>query len=180
MKVSQRSVVISGFLACAGLMAAALYFQHVMKLEPCPLCILQRVVVTILGLVFLVMAVHNPQHWGRRVYGVVTVLLSALGLAVAGRHVWLQHLPADQVPTCGPGLDYMLDNFPMGKTLEMVFRGSGECAEVGWTFLAFSIPEWLLVVFVGFALMGLYFVFTRASPQAAVAEDGTAPQLPAE
>ena len=80
---------------------------------------------------------------------------------MAGRHVWLQHLPADQVPECGPGLEYMLDAFPLGETLSMVFRGSGECAEVQWTLLGLSIPEWTLIVFLGLTLFGLFLVATR-------------------
>jgi len=98
---------------------------------------------------------------GRKVYGALVLVLGVLGVAVAGRHVWLQHLPADQVPECGPGLEYMLDAFPLSETLSMVFRGSGECAEVQWTFLGASIPEWTLINFVGFAAFGVYLLVTR-------------------
>ena len=83
-----------------------------------------------------------------------------LGIAVAGRHVWLQNLPEDQVPECGPGLDYMLEAFPLSETLSMVFTGSGECAEVQWTFLGLSIPGWTLLVFIGLTAFGLYMAFT--------------------
>ncbi len=150
----------AGAALCAALMGTALYMQHVMRLEPCPLCIFQRIFVMGLGIVMLAAAVHDPRGVGRRVYGSLVTVLALLGVAVAGRHVWLQHLPADQVPECGPGLEYMLNAFPLTETLAMVFKGSGECAEVQWTFLALSIPEWTLIVFVGLTLFGLYLAAT--------------------
>lgn len=162
--MSQRMLFVSGFLGCVALIAIALYMQHVVGLEPCPLCILQRVAVIGMGAVLLVAAVHNPAGWGRRGYAGLTALIALLGLATAGRNVWLQHLPADRVPDCGPGLDYMLEVFPLSRTLEMVFRGSGECAEVQWTFLGLSIPEWMLFVFGFYFLVGVYLSLARPKP----------------
>ena len=159
--LNQRVQFGAGVALCIGLMLMALYLQHALELEPCPLCIFQRVFVIGLGLVMLVAAVHDPVSTGRRVYGALVMLLSLAGVAVAGRHVWLQHLPADQVPECGPGLEYMLDAFPLGEAMSMVFRGSGECAEVQWTLLGLSIPEWTLIVFVGATLFGLFLIATR-------------------
>jgi len=151
----------AGALACALLMAAALYFQHVMKLEPCPLCIFQRIFVVVAGVLMLLAVFHNPSlHW-RRLYGVLIGVTSVLGVVVAGRHVWLQNLPEEQVPECGPGLEYMLEAFPLAEVLEMVFTGSGECAEVQWSLLGLSIPGWTLLIFVGFVLFSLYLIFTR-------------------
>jgi disulfide bond formation protein DsbB len=135
--------------------------QHGLGLEPCPLCIVQRVAVIGIGVVLLVAALHNPAGWGRRVYAGVAALVALVGLATAGRNVWLQHLPPDRVPDCGPGLDYMLEAFPLSRTLEMVFKGSGECAEVQWTFLGFSIPEWMLLVFGFYLLAGIYLALAR-------------------
>jgi len=143
------------------MMATALYFQHVKGLEPCPLCIIQRVIVIALGVVMLVAAVHNPARIGRRLYGALIVLIAAAGVGVAGRHVWLQSLPPDQVPECGPGLEYLLNTFPLVETLEMVFKGSGECAEVLWTFLGLSIPGWTLVMFTAMMGFGLFITFCR-------------------
>lgn len=159
--LTQRRLFAAGALLCAALMAAALYLQHVVRLEPCPLCIIQRLFVIALGVVMLAAAVHDRRGRGGRIYAALVLVLAALGAAVAGRHVWLQHLPADRVPECGPGLEYMLDAFPLSETLSMVLRGSGECAEVQWTLLALSIPEWTLVVFVGLALLGLYLLLAR-------------------
>jgi len=137
---------------------ALLYFQHYLQLEPCPLCILQRAVVITLAAVQLVAFLHNPQGWGSRVYGILVTLVAATGAAIAGRHIWLQNLPPDQVPECGPGLDYILDAFPLNEALRMVLHGSGECAEVLWRFLGLSIPGWTLVAFSGFILYGLFIV----------------------
>jgi len=158
--LSQRALFAGGAVVCAALMAAALYLQHVLRLDPCPLCIFQRIFVILLGAVMLIGAVHDPRGVGRKVYGTLVAVLAALGLTAAGRHVWLQHLPADQVPECGPGLEYMLEAFPLTETLSMVFRGSGECAEVQWTFLALSIPEWTLIVFAAVALFAVYLLST--------------------
>lgn len=148
MKPGYRQLALLGFLACAGLMAYALYAQHGLGLEPCPLCIFQRVAVIATGLVLLVAALHGPVAGGRWVYALLAALAAAIGAGVAGRHVWLQSLPADQVPACGPGLDYMMEAFPLAQTLRMVFSGSGECAEVDWTFLGLSMPAWTLISFV--------------------------------
>ena len=157
----QRPLFIGAFLACVALMATAFTMQYALKLEPCPLCIIQRVFVIALAAVMLVAAFHDPASTGRRVYGVLIVILGLLGVVVAGRHVWLQNLPADQVPECGPGLEYLLDAFPLMEALSLVFRGSGECAEVQWVFLGLTIPGWTLVVFAGFTIFGVLLIGTR-------------------
>ena len=159
--LSQRMLFIYGAALCAALMIAALVLQHSLNLEPCPLCIFQRVFVTGLVLLMLIAAVHDPKRIGRKIYGALMLLIAIAGVVVAGRHVWLQHLPADQVPECGPGLQYMLDAFPLNETLAMVFKGSGECAEVQWTFVGLSIPEWTLIIFVGLCAFALYLLLTR-------------------
>ena len=137
---------------------ALAYFQYYLQLEPCPLCIMQRVVVMSIAAVLLVAAIHNPRGWGIRVYGALVTLIAAGGAAIAGRHIWLQNLPPDQVPECGPGLDYILEVFPLSEAVQMVLHGSGECAEVLWRFLGLSIPGWTLVAFSGFILYGLFIV----------------------
>lgn len=137
-------------LACIG-MAVALYLQHYQHLDPCPLCIFQRVAVISMGVVALVAALHNPATLGRRIYGGLTLLATLGGVGVAGRHVWLQHLPPEDVPACGPGLDYWMDTFPLQEVIQKVLRGSGECAKVDWMLFGFSLPEWTLAMFVGFA-----------------------------
>ena len=134
-------------LAVISMLFARVYLQAYVGLEACPLCMSQRVFVVLWGVIALVAAVHNPQTVGRRVYAVLCGAAAWAGAAVAARHVWLQHLPADLVPACGPSLDYMLENLPFQDTLSIVLAGDGNCAEIDWTFLGFSIPEQTLAVF---------------------------------
>lgn len=159
---SFRAQFLLGFLACAALLAYALYSQYYGGLMPCPLCTFQRGAFILLGAVFLLGALHAPKgQGGRRAYGLLALLAAGLGMVVAGRHVWLQHLPADQVPACGPDLSFMMEAFPLADVLRKVFTGSGECAEVDWTFLGLSMPEWSLAWFAGLALLALYAGFRR-------------------
>lgn len=160
--MTNRPLFLSGFLICTALIATALYFQHIAGLAPCPLCIFQRVAFIIVGIFLLGGFLHNPHGWGRRVYGGVAAGVAVLGAAVAGRHVWLQNLPADQVPECGPGLAFMFEAFPLQKALGMVLRGSGECAEVQWSLFGLSMPAWSLVWLVALALLSL-FIAARAT-----------------
>ncbi len=153
-----------GLIAAAstGLILFALYLQHVVGEHPCPLCITQRVFVIIVGLFALAAAVHNPAQTGRRLWSALVLLAAIAGGIVAGRHVWLQHLPEDQVPACGPGLAYMFENFPFQQAVQLLFMGDGNCAEIGWTFLGQSIPFWTLVAFIGFAAAALLQFFRKA------------------
>ena len=159
---SRRVVNFAGFAVCCGLMGFALFAQHVLLLDPCPLCVFQRVAVISIGVIFLVAALHNPAGAGRIVYGLLLGLAAIGGGAVAGRHAWLQQLPPDQVPSCGPGLDYMLDTLPFTEVLGKVFRGSGECAEIVWQFLGLSMPGWVLVWMTVLGVAGIWNNFRRA------------------
>ena len=129
-------------LACAGMVAYALYVQHFDFIDPCPLCVLQRMAYMWIGGVALLATIHGPAAVGRLVYGGAIIAGGLAGLGVAGRHLWLQSLPADQVPDCGMGLNYMLDTMPFFDAMKEVFYGSGECAEVHWSFLGLSMPGW--------------------------------------
>ncbi|MCK9489231.1 MAG: disulfide bond formation protein B [Xanthomonadales bacterium] len=153
--ISFRTACALGFLACVGLMAYALYAQHGLGLEPCPLCIFQRVSVIATGVVFLLAALHGPAGAGRWLYAGLAALSASIGAGIAGRHVWLQSLAPEDVPACGPGLDYMLEAFPLQQVLRRVFSGSGECAQIDWTFLGLSMPAWTLICFIGLALSAL-------------------------
>lgn len=151
-----RPANLAGFIACAGLMAFALYAQYQLYLDPCPLCVFQRMAFIAIGILFILAAIHNPKGWGGRAYAVLIGLVAVDGAAIAGRHVWLQNLPPDEVPTCGPGLDYILESFPPGEALSMIFQGSGECAEIHWQFLGLSMPGWTLIWFVGLGVFGVW------------------------
>ena len=116
---------------------------------------MQRAFFYAVGGVFLVAALHDPARAGQVIYSMLGLLFALGGLGVAARHVWLQHLPPDQVPACGPDLAFMLENFPLGRTLQKLFEGSGQCAEVKWRFLGLSIPEWSLLCFGALAVYAI-------------------------
>ncbi len=144
--ISKRMMNLAGLLACTGLMAYALYAQYQLLLSPCPLCIFQRLSVIALGLIFLLAFLHNPARLGMsRLYALLILIAGGTGAFVAGRHVWLQNLPAEKVPACGPGLDFMLEAFPVLEVLDMVLTGSGECASVDWSLLGLTMPAWVLI-----------------------------------
>lgn len=154
--MNRRLAYLAGTLACAALLGYGLWLQHVDGLEPCPLCVFQRIAFIALGLIFLAAAIHGPGRRGAIVYAVLGVVAAAAGAGIAGRHVWLQNLPADKVPACGPGLQYMIEQFPLARMIEKVLSGSGECASVDWSFLGLTIPGWALLWFV---LLGIYMLW---------------------
>jgi disulfide bond formation protein DsbB len=149
--VSYRTINLFIVLAVAGLLATGYYMQFVMHLEPCMLCMSQRLCFMGLGLMALLALAHNPAGVGRKVYGLLGVLFAVGGGLLASRQLWLQSLPKDQVPACGPGLDYVLQTFPFLEAVEIMLRGDGNCAQVDWTFLGLSIAGWSWIWFVGFA-----------------------------
>ena len=159
---SPRSFFFLGFLVCVALMGAGFYLQYEIGLEPCPLCMVQRVFFVAFGLVCLLAALHGPARGGRRAYAVLALLLAAAGAATAGRQVWLQNMPVDQLPACLPGLEYMLESGqPLLQIIGTVLRGSADCAEVNWTFLSMSVPEWSLLAFAGMLMLGLFQLLRR-------------------
>ena len=162
--MSTRAGNLGGFLACAALLAYAYYAQFVLHLDPCPLCIFQRVGVFALGVVFLAAAAQDPVGWGRRVYA---ALLSAAAIATIGvalRQLYLQSLPPDKVPACGASLDFMMKVFSLGEVLAKVLTGSGECAAVPWRFLGLAMPAWVLLAAVVLAAFGLWVNLRRQAP----------------
>jgi disulfide bond formation protein DsbB len=150
-----RSYFLAGFLFCMGLLAAALYFQFSGGLEPCPLCVSQRIMMFAVALVMLLAVLHNPKRTGVKVYAILGFVVAVLGGTVSARHVWLQHLPPEEVPACGPGLEYMFQYFPLTETLKAMLNGTGDCAKVDWTLLGLSMPAWVLICFVVLALLSL-------------------------
>jgi disulfide bond formation protein DsbB len=150
-----RWLFLAGFLFSIGLIAFAVYLQTAQGVEPCPLCIIQRVFFLGLGAVCLVAVVHSASGRANRIYGALMVLLALGGGGVAARQVWLQHHP-DPTAECGAGLSYLFQNSPLPEAIATIFRGSGDCSEVGWTLLGFSIPEWSLVAFAALALIGIW------------------------
>ncbi len=159
--LSIRAGFAAGAAACALLLGFGFYLQYVGGQDPCPLCLVQRGFYFGLLFVFAAGAIHGPKRLGAVLYGVFALLLTAGGAATAGRQVWLQHLPPDQVPTCGPDLYYMLDNMPLAKIFTNLLRGSGECAEVTWRSLGLSIAEWSLAWFGLFGVLAVFAILRR-------------------
>ena len=152
-------------IALVAMLFARLYLEEILDLAACPLCMTQRVFVVLWGIFALIAVLHNPGGWGRRVYGVLCALAAITGGAVAARHVWLQHLPPDQVPACGPSLEYMLETLPFSETLNIVLMGDGNCAETMWTFLGLSIPEQTLALFTVVTAICLWQTFRKYPDQ---------------
>ncbi|MFC5741934.1 disulfide bond formation protein B [Dyella tabacisoli] len=141
---SYRAVFFAGFLICVGLLSFALYGEHYMGMIPCPLCIFQRIAFMVMAVFFLLGALFAPRGGLRWVYTGGVVIGALAGIGTAARHLWLQTLPADQIPSCGPNLSYMMDAFPFAQTLKMVFTGSGECAKIE-PILGLPMPAWTLL-----------------------------------
>lgn len=154
-KLNARIWFFLGSLSCFGMLAVGAYFQFAEGLEPCPLCISQRIAILLTGLVLLIGAIHHPAACGRKAYAIGGGIAALIGASISMRHVWLQNLPPEDVPECGPGLSYIFENFPLSETIKLMLNGTGECAEVLWTFLGLSIPGWTLVAFLMLATLSI-------------------------
>jgi disulfide bond formation protein DsbB len=151
-----RTLNLAGFLACAGLLGFALYAQFQLGLEPCPLCIFQRIGVAFTGVCFLLAAVHHPRGAGRYAYAVLITLGALVTAGVAARHVYVQHLPPGSLPSCGAPLAVLLKFTPVFALIKKVLTGSGECGEVNWRFLGLAMPTWVLICALALGALGLY------------------------
>ncbi len=155
---------------CYQLLITAFYFQYVNGMDPCPLCIFQRIAVFILGVWFLIQGVHNPLtgspwHIFYNISGMLTVVV---GGGISARHAYLQSLPAGEVPACGPSLDYLVDMLPIMEVFDVVLKGSGECAAVSWNLLGFTMPMWLLFFFVGIFIVLTWRLFRHFRPSRSI------------
>jgi protein dithiol:quinone oxidoreductase len=156
-----RLANVLGFLACAGLLAYAYYTQFQLGLEPCPLCIFQRIGIFSLGVVFLVAALHNPRGWGRFVYGGLVGLSALATIGVAARHLYVQSLPPGAVPSCGAPLDVLWQFTPAFEVIKRVLTGGGECQEVNWQFLGLAMPAWVLIAALALGVAGVLANFRQ-------------------
>ncbi|MGH8614540.1 MAG: disulfide bond formation protein B [Gammaproteobacteria bacterium] len=161
--LTERGVFSILFLLSAGLLGFGYYLEVAGGLEPCPLCLLQRLFFGLIGLTSFIAVLHNAKLVGIGVYSALIALFSSAGAIVAGRQVWLQHLPPDQVPECGTGLSYMFETLPLGEVLLKIFKGSSDCAEVTWRFMGLSIPEWALAMFAILFLISAVQMFRSAA-----------------
>ena len=143
-------------IVAASLVFAIYYLEGILYLEPCPLCMVDRAILVLIGLIALIALMHNSSGIMLWMYTGLGSLFAGLGIAVSARHIWLQGLPPDQVPECGPDLSYMLDVFPLAEVIKKVLSGSGQCAEVSWTFLGLTIPQQTLLLFILLLVMIIF------------------------
>jgi len=159
---SIRTLNLCLFLVATSMILMALYMQHQMDLNPCYLCIVQRVFVILTGLIALLAFAHNPASKGQKRYAAATSLSALAGAGFSIRQLWLQGLPEEKVPACGPPADYLFDALPIAEALPMLLSGDGNCAEVQWTLLSLSIPAWTLLAFGAMALLGGYQLLRKS------------------
>ena len=156
MTTKVRIVFVLVAVACASLMSYGIfYLQEELGLEPCPMCILQRIALICIGVTALVAAIHGPREWGVKVYSGLILVFAVLGGGVAIRHSYVQHFPPASL-TCGSDLDFILGNFPLVQALPKIFAGTGSCSMIEWRFLGLTIPEWTLAWFVIFAATAIW------------------------
>lgn len=150
----QRHYYLLLWTGCCLLIAIALYMQYQMGLIPCALCMTQRVFIIAVGLVALA-AWLSKASLGNKLYPILGMVLAAIGSGFSMRHIWLQNLPEDLAPACGPTLGYLLENVPFVEAFTVLLQGDGNCAESVWSFLGLTIPGWTLVAFAGLLLVNV-------------------------
>jgi protein dithiol:quinone oxidoreductase len=161
-----RLANLAGALVCAGLLAYALYAEFALHLEPCPLCIFQRITVLALGVCFVLAAAHGPRGWGGYVYAVLIGLAALATIGVAARHLYVQSAPPGSIPACGAPINTLLQMFPVTEVIRKVLHAGGECAVVNWRFLGLAMPAWVML---WAAVLGTWGVLTNALHAARVA-----------
>jgi disulfide bond formation protein DsbB len=162
--MSARLANLLGFCACVALLGYAYFAQYVQHLEPCPLCIFQRIGVLLTGLLFMAAAIQGPRAWGRRVYAVLIAAAALLTMGVAVRHLWIQSQPPGTVASCGAPLELMLKFFPLREVIAKVLAGSGECAQINWRFLGLAMPAWVLLAAFGLGVFAVWANLRRGRP----------------
>ncbi|ATE60962.1 disulfide bond formation protein B [Thauera sinica] len=160
-RLPARTLFFALFAICVGLLGGGLYLQHVVGLQPCPMCIMQRYAFVAVALIALIAALHGPAATGARVYALLTGITALAGAGVAARQSWMQLNPPE-IPECGPGLEYLLESFPLGQSLPMIFRGAGDCATIDWTFLGLSLANWSLLCFCAVIAFSAWLALRRS------------------
>ncbi|MDY0251060.1 MAG: disulfide bond formation protein B [Pseudomonas sp.] len=158
---STRQLFLLALLGCIGLLAVALYLEHVVGLVPCPLCHVQRAAVLMFAVICLLATMHNPARTGQRIYAILAALAASFGIATAGRQIWLQGLPEDQLPSCLPPFEFMLEAFPIQEIISKMLHGTADCAEINWTFLSFNLAELSMVSFIAMLLFSLFLALRK-------------------
>jgi len=158
---NSRLLFLLIFIGCISVLGTAIFIEPFKSMDPCPMCMMQRVVFSGLGILALIAVLHNPAYIGQKIYSVLLAITAIGGASISIRQLWLQSLPEEQVPACGPGIDYMLDVFPLLEVIEMSLRGTGDCAKVQWTLFNISIPGWSLLAFTGMSIIALIILFRK-------------------
>ncbi|MDY0205580.1 MAG: disulfide bond formation protein B [Pseudomonas sp.] len=161
-----RTLFLLAFLGCLGMIAAALYLEHIVGLEPCPLCHVQRLALLLFAVVCLVATLHNPARLGQRIYALFAMLAAALGIATAGRQIWLQGLPEDQLPSCLPPMEFMLEAFPLQEIISKMLHGTADCAAIDWTLLGLNIAQLSMISFIAMCTLCLFILLRKSSSTA--------------
>jgi disulfide bond formation protein DsbB len=143
--INATPAALSALLIAGALLAGAQVLEHSFGLDPCPLCLMQRLWVIVTGSIVLAGLMHDPQ---RRAYPIVALSSALAGAGFAIRQLWLQNLPPDQVPGCMPDMEYMIDSFPLIDILRAMTMGTGDCAKVDWAILGVSLAGWSLAGFI--------------------------------
>ena len=153
---SYRIINLAQALACLVLIFIAVgYFENTLKLEPCYLCMIQRGVIIVIGVICVLAVVHKPGQLGQRVYASLSIIMVSIGIYFSGKQLWLQSLPESELPSCGIPTKHLFDNFSITEVITMLLSGDGNCAEVQWRLLGFSMPGWVMFCFVGFGVIGI-------------------------
>ena len=156
-----RSGYLIGFAACFATVALALVIQTKYNLEPCPLCITQRMFFMGLGVLFLIGAFIKPASLMQKIFTFLQVVTALGGAGWAIRHWYLQAHKGEIIADCGVGYDYMWENFPLKKMFTLIFKGTGDCAAIDWTFLGLTLPQLALITFVGFAVYAVWLLKSK-------------------
>lgn len=140
--------LLCGLICVSSLLIAKFYFEDYLGLEPCYLCITQRAFIAIAGLLFFIWAVHDPKRLGARIYALLVLVSTSAGAYFSLKQLYLQSLPEEQVPQCGPPVDYLFETFSKFEVIAMLLRGDGNCAKIQWEFLSITMPGWVLLIFI--------------------------------
>ncbi len=152
---SRRLINSAGTVACFAMLGYAYFAQYVLHLEPCPLCMFQRITVLALGIVFLLAALQNPRAWGAYVYAILIAVAALATIGVSARHLYVQSMPPGSIPACGAPLDALIHMFPLTQVVRKVLRAGGECAVVNWRFLGLAMPAWVLICAAALGIWGV-------------------------
>ena len=167
-RLTSRTLCLIALLLCFILFGVAYWVEKQFGLAPCPLCMLQRIMIGGIAVVALIGAIHNAKRVGSIIYGIIGLIFSATGLGLAARQIWLQHQPTDTHAACLPGLSFIFQTMSFGKALKTILHGSTECGRVRWTFLHLSMPEWSAIAFTVLAIFMIILIFKKPQKPSAM------------